>query len=147
MKGLIADDEALSRRLLEKALERAGYEVIAVENGEQALEQLCKPEGPRLALLDWVMPEPDGLGVYRAARKRSEQTYVYMMLLTSNGPKEETVLGLESGADDYLTKPFNAEELRARLRVENAFCCSKTGWWKPVRTCVSERPTTRGLPC
>lgn len=117
MKILIADDEALSRRLLERTLDRAGYEVVAVENGKQALEHLCKPEGPRLALLDWVMPELDGPGVCRAVRTRSEQTYVYMVLLTSKGSKEETVLGLESGADDYLTKPFNAEELRARLRV------------------------------
>jgi diguanylate cyclase (GGDEF)-like protein len=117
LKILIADDDMLSRRLLEKALERAGYEVIAVENGKLALEQLCKLEGPRLALLDWVMPELDGPGVCRAVRMRSEQTYVYMVLLTSKGTKEETVLGLESGADDYLTKPFNAEELRARLRV------------------------------
>jgi diguanylate cyclase (GGDEF)-like protein len=117
LKILIADDEALSRRLLEKTLERAGYEVIAVENGKLAFEELCKPEGPRLALLDWVMPELDGPGVCRAVRVRSEQTYVYMVLLTSKGTKEETVLGLESGADDYLTKPFNAEELRARLRV------------------------------
>jgi two-component system cell cycle response regulator len=117
LKILIADDEALSRRLLERTLDRAGYEVIAVENGKEALEQLCKPDGPRLALLDWVMPELDGPGVCRAVRTRSEQTYVYMVLLTSKGSKEETVLGLESGADDYLTKPFNAEELRARLRV------------------------------
>jgi two-component system cell cycle response regulator len=117
LKILIADDDALSRRLLEKTLERAGYEVTAVENGKQALDQLTKLEGPRLALLDWVMPEVDGPGVCRAVRKRSEQTYVYMVLLTSKGTKEETVLGLESGADDYLTKPFNVEELRARLRV------------------------------
>jgi two-component system cell cycle response regulator len=117
LKILIADDEALSRRLLEKTLERAGYEVIAVENGKLALEQLYKLDGPRLALLDWVMPELDGPAVCRAIRTRSEQAYVYMVLLTSKGSKEETVLGLESGADDYLTKPFNAEELRARLRV------------------------------
>lgn len=117
MKILIADDEALSRRLLEKTLERAGYDVIAVEDGKQALEHLRQPDGPRLALLDWVMPELDGPAVCRAVRKRTEQTYVYMVLLTSKGSKEETVLGLESGADDYLTKPFNAEELRARLRV------------------------------
>ena len=117
MKILIADDEALSRRLLEKTLDRAGYEVIAVENGKQAMEQLCKPNGPRLALLDWIMPEMDGPAVCRAVRTRTEQPYAYMVLLTSKGSKEETVLGLESGADDYLTKPFNAEELRARLRV------------------------------
>jgi len=117
LRILIADDEALSRRLLEKTLEHAGYEVTAVENGKRALEQLFKPDGPRLALLDWVMPELDGPGVCRAVRTRSEQPYVYMVLLTSKGSKEETVLGLESGADDYLTKPFDSEELRARLRV------------------------------
>ncbi len=117
MKILIADDEALSRRLLEKTLQRAGYDVLAVENGKRALEELSKLDGPRLALLDWIMPELDGPGVCRAIRKRSEQTYVYLVLLTSKGSKEETVLGLESGADDYLTKPFNSEELRARLRV------------------------------
>lgn len=117
MKILIAEDEAVSRRMLAKALERAGYEVICAENGKQALEQLCKLDGPRLALLDWIMPEMDGPGVCRAVRKRKEQHYVYMVLLTSKGSKHETVLGLESGADDYLTKPFDAEELRARLRV------------------------------
>jgi two-component system cell cycle response regulator len=117
LRILIADDEVLSRRLLEKMLERAGYEVIAVENGKQALDQIGKPDGPRLALLDWVMPELDGPAVCRAVRTRSEQAYVYMVLLTSKGSKEETVVGLESGADDYLTKPFNDEELRARLHV------------------------------
>jgi two-component system cell cycle response regulator len=117
LKILIADDEAVSRRLLEKTLERSGYDVTAVENGKRALEELGKLDGPRLALLDWVMPEVDGPGVCRAVRTRSQQAYVYMVLLTSKGTKEETVLGLESGADDYLTKPFNVEELRARLRV------------------------------
>ncbi|HKW55908.1 MAG TPA: diguanylate cyclase [Candidatus Acidoferrum sp.] len=117
MKILIADDDALSRKLLEKTLERAGYDVTAVENGKAALEHLGQAEGPRLALLDWVMPGLDGPTVCRSVRKRNEQHYIYMVLLTSKGSKEETVAGLESGADDYLTKPFNAEELRARLRV------------------------------
>src|SRR5216683_5510833 len=116
MKILIADDEGMSRQLLQKTLERAGYEVIAVENGRFAADQLCKPEGPRLALLDWVMPELDGPGVCRQVRKRKEQSYVYMVLLTSKESKEDVVAGLESGADDYLTKPFDPEELKARLR-------------------------------
>ena len=120
MKILIADDEALSRRLLEKTLGRTGYEVTAVENGRLAVEQLNRPDGPRLALLDWVMPELDGPGVCREVRKlqeQREQAYVYIVLLTSKESKEDIVTGLESGADDYLTKPFNAEELKARLRT------------------------------
>jgi two-component system cell cycle response regulator len=117
MRILIADDEAMSRRLLQKTLERAGYEVIAVENGRQAANQLCTTNGPKLALLDWVMPELDGPGVCGEVRKRKEQSYVYMVLLTSKEAKEDVVAGLESGADDYLTKPFDAEELKARLRT------------------------------
>lgn len=117
MKILIADDEALSRRLLEKTLERAGYEVTAVENGNLAVQELTRPDGPRLALLDWMMPELDGPGVCREVRKRVERAYAYMVLLTSKESKEDIVNGLESGADDYLTKPFNADELKARLRT------------------------------
>ncbi len=117
MKILIADDEALSRRLLEKTLERAGYEVVAVENGRAAVRQLCQADGPRLALLDWVMPELDGPGVCREVRRQQTESYVYMVLLTSKESKEDIVTGLESGADDYLTKPFNVDELKARLRT------------------------------
>jgi two-component system, cell cycle response regulator len=117
LKILIADDEALSRRLLEKTLERAGYEVVGVENGRAAVRQLCQSDGPRLALLDWVMPELDGPGVCREVRRQQDQSYVYMVLLTSKEAKEDIVAGLESGADDYLTKPFNVDELKARLRT------------------------------
>jgi two-component system, cell cycle response regulator len=117
LRILIADDEALSRRLLEKTLARAGYEVIAVENGRLAVEQLKRPDAPRLALLDWVMPELDGPGVCRELRKLQERAYIYVVLLTSKESKEDIVTGLQSGADDYLTKPFDAEELKARLRT------------------------------
>jgi len=117
MKILIADDEIMSRTLLQKTLERAGYEVIAVENGRLAADRLCPVDGPRLALLDWVMPELDGPGVCREVRKREGRSYVYMVLLTSKESKEDVVAGLESGADDYLTKPFDPEELKARLRT------------------------------
>jgi len=117
MRILIADDEAMSRKMLQKTLERAGYEVTAVGNGRLAADQLCPADGPRLALLDWVMPELDGPGVCREVRKRKEQSYVYMVLLTSREAKEDVVAGLKSGADDYLTKPFDREELKARLRT------------------------------
>ena len=117
MKILIADDDPLSRRLLEKTLERVGYEVISVPDGRQAVKSLSATDAPRLVLLDWMMPELDGPGVCREIRKRRDQNYVYMILLTSRESKGDTVAGLESGADDYLVKPFNADELKARLRT------------------------------
>jgi two-component system cell cycle response regulator len=115
LKILVADDEPISRRILEKMLNRAGYEVIAVENGRAAVEQLLSAEGPRLALLDWMMPELDGPTVCREIRRLSEHSYVYMILLTSKESKENIVSGLKAGADDYLVKPCNYEELKARL--------------------------------
>ena len=102
MKILIADDDALSRRLLEKTLERAAYAVTTVADGRRAVEVLSKPDAPRLALLDWMMPGLDGPGVCREIRKHREQGYVYMILLTSRESKQDIVAGLESGADDYL---------------------------------------------
>jgi two-component system cell cycle response regulator len=117
LKILIADDESMSLRLLEKTLQRAGYQVTAVENGALAREALCRSDGPRLALLDWEMPELDGPSVCREVRKKSDGSYVYIVLLTSKESKGDIVQGLESGADDYLTKPFDAEELKARLRT------------------------------
>jgi diguanylate cyclase (GGDEF)-like protein len=114
---LIADDDPMSRRLIQKTLERDGYEVTAVENGRRAAELLCTSDGPRIALLDWVMPELDGLAVCRQVRQNKHQSYVYMVLLTSKEAKEDVIAGLESGADDYLTKPFNPEEMKARLRT------------------------------
>ena len=117
MRILIADDETVSRRLLEKTLEHAGYEVTAVSDGRRAAEELCRPEGPRLALLDWVMPQLDGPAVCRAVRRKRSQRHVYLILLTSKSSKEDIVEGLESGADDYLIKPFDPGELKARLRT------------------------------
>ena len=116
MKILIADDDALSRRLLEKTLLRAGYEVVSVADGRQAANCLIAPDAPRLALLDWMMPELDGPGVCAELRQRQDQSYTYIILLTSRESKEDVVTGLESGADDYLVKPFHPDELKARLR-------------------------------
>jgi two-component system cell cycle response regulator len=122
MKILIAEDDAMSRRLLEKTLQREGYEVIAVSNGLLALQQLSLPDGPRLALLDWMMPEMDGPGVCLAVRQQHERKYVHIILITSRGSKQDVVEGLRAeglraGADDYLTKPWDPAELIARLRV------------------------------
>jgi two-component system cell cycle response regulator len=117
MKILIADDDRMNRRLLQKTLESEGYEVIAVDNGRLALQELSLPDGPRLALLDWMMPELDGAAVCREIRKQHERPYVHIILLTSRRLKEDVVAGLQAGADDYLTKPWDSAELTARLRV------------------------------
>jgi len=117
MRILVAEDDALSRTLLERTLQRAGYSVVSVENGAQAIAELVKEDAPRLALLDWIMPEVDGVEVCRELRRRKEQAYTYLILLSSRESKEDIVAGLESGADDYLTKPFNVDELKARLRT------------------------------
>ncbi|MFY9804063.1 MAG: EAL domain-containing protein [Candidatus Acidiferrales bacterium] len=116
MRILIADDDALTRRLLQKTLEQDGYEVVGAEDGRAALECLTSKGGPRLALLDWTMPALNGLEVCREIRRHSEHPYIYMILLTAKTSKEDVVSGLEAGADDYLTKPFDLEELKARLR-------------------------------
>src|SRR5271155_210686 len=116
MKILVADDDELTLRLLRQTLEQAGYEVIAVSDGHMALEYLSSKVGPRLALLDWLMPGLNGLEVCREIRRHSEYPYIYMILLTARTSKQDVVKGLEAGADDYLTKPFHMEELKARLR-------------------------------
>ena len=117
MKILVAEDDAISRVMLERTLQKAGYEVVSVDNGKRALQELGKEDPPRMALLDWMMPELDGVEVCRSLRAQKEQAYIYLILLSSKETKQEIVEGLESGADDYLTKPFDADELKARLRA------------------------------
>jgi len=117
MRILIADDEPVSLRMLEKTLQRAGYQVTADRNGREAVEELCRSEGPRLALLDWMMPEFDGPAVCREVRNQRGQRHVHLVLLTSKNSKQDVVTGLASGADDYLIKPFDPEELKARLHT------------------------------
>src|ERR1700746_1394467 len=117
MKILIADDDPVSCRLLDRLLLKWGYEVIAAHDGAEAWEVLQAENSPRVALLDWMMSGIDGLEICRRVRARSAHPYVYIMLLTANDKVGNLVEGLESGADDYLTKPFHPQELRARLRV------------------------------
>jgi two-component system cell cycle response regulator len=117
VKILLADDDPVSRRLMERMLQRSGYEVITVENGRQAAQELSTPGGPRLALIDWMMPELDGPSVCCEVRNKVDGAYVYILLLTSRQSSEDIVRGLEAGADDYLTKPCHPAELKARLHT------------------------------
>src|SRR5258707_13374384 len=110
MRILVAEDDAISRTLLERTLQRAGYEVISVENGAKAIAELVKQDAARLALLDWVMPEMDGVEVCREIRRRKEQGYTYLILLSSRQSKRDIVAGLEAGDDEYLTKPVAVDE-------------------------------------
>jgi two-component system, cell cycle response regulator len=114
MRILIADDDPVARRLLERTLQRLGHEVIAVAEGTAALNALLDPTGPRLAILDWMMPGMDGLAVCRAVR-RQDAPYVYLILLTARNGDDDVVAGLVAEADDYLTKPFDTRELNARI--------------------------------
>jgi sigma-B regulation protein RsbU (phosphoserine phosphatase) len=117
VKVLIAEDDAVSNRYLEAALRKWGYEVIATKNGAEAWRALSGPAIPRMAILDWMMPETDGLELCRRIRQTPGLRATYVILLTARGGHGNAVQGLEAGADDYVTKPFDHEELRARVQV------------------------------
>jgi two-component system, cell cycle response regulator len=117
MRVLIAEDDSISRRMLEAFLVKWGYEVRVATEGEEAWGILHGNDAPRLAVLDWMMPGRDGIDICRSVRQRKGRPYIYIILLTARGQKEDIVEGLEAGADDYVTKPFDPYELRARLRA------------------------------
>ena len=117
MKVLIAEDEIVSRRLLESALPRWGYDVITATDGEEAWTLLQEPDAPAIMVLDWLMPRLDGVEICRRIRAHPRLSSVYIILLTSRAAVEDVVQGLEAGANDYITKPFDAAELRARMQV------------------------------
>jgi two-component system, cell cycle response regulator len=114
---LIAEDDPISRHMLQFFLVKWGYEVTTAADGLEALRILESRETPSLAVLDWMMPGMEGPVVCRRIRENTNLPYVYILLLTARNQKADVLTGLESGADDYLTKPFNAQELRARLHV------------------------------
>ncbi len=128
MRVLIADDDAVSRQFLAVTLRGWGYDVVEACDGEAAWQALAvlAAEGragdvgahpPRLAILDWMMPALDGLQLCAKIRRSPPHAGTYVLLLTARGRKEDVLRGLRAGADDYLVKPFDREELRARLQV------------------------------
>ncbi len=121
MRALVADDDAASRLLLQKVLTRWGYDVVTAAGGEEAWKVLAGENSPDLAVLDWRMPELDGVEICRRIRSLDLSSPPYLILLTSSGDKHDVATGLEAGANDYVQKPFDHDELRARLLVGRRF--------------------------
>ena len=117
MRILIAEDDLTSRIMLASMLKKEGHEVTATVNGAEAWQALQKPDAPALVILDWIMPEMDGPDVVRLVRALQTDQPPYIIMLTSRGDKADIIAGLEAGANDYLTKPFDPGELRARVEV------------------------------
>ena len=117
MKILIAEDDLTSRTVLAGVLSKEGHEVASAVNGAEAWQALQQPDAPRLVILDWMMPEMDGLEVVRKVRALKTDRPPHIIMLTSKHEKAEIITGLEAGADDYLGKPFDPGELRARIEV------------------------------
>jgi diguanylate cyclase (GGDEF)-like protein len=117
MRILIAEDDPSFRRLLGEQLAMWGYDVVVAENGDAALQILQSEDSPRLAILDWMMPGMKGIDVCRKVREKTNESYTYIILLTSQQRDEDLVTGMEAGADDYITKPFKYNELQLRLRA------------------------------
>jgi two-component system cell cycle response regulator len=117
MKILLAEDDSTSRRMLTAILKKWGYDPVVTEDGIAAWAELQKPEAPRLVLLDWNMPGLEGLEVCRRLRKNETTNPSYVILLTGRGEKGDIVQGLEAGANDYISKPYDNAELQARIRV------------------------------
>jgi CheY-like chemotaxis protein len=117
MRILIADDDLASGRLLEAILARRGYEVVVARDGKEAWEILQRADAPPIAVLDWLMPGYDGVQLCRMVRGLRDARPIYLILLSGNDRKEDVSEGLEAGADDYITKPFDRNEFLARLKV------------------------------
>ncbi len=117
LRVLVADDEPVSRTVVGAMLKKAGYEISFASDGQQAWQQLAAPQPPAIALLDWEMPGLAGPEVVERIRARGEQAPTYVILLTSRDSSADIVAGLKAGANDYVTKPANEDELIARVNV------------------------------
>ncbi len=117
MKILIADDDYAFRTMLAALLRKLGHETVEALDGKEACEIMLLEDAPHLAILDWMMPVMEGPEVVKQIRKIETETPPYIIMLTGKSSKKELVAGLDAGADDYLSKPFNREELRTRIEV------------------------------
>lgn len=148
MKILIAEDDHTSRLMLQVILEKWEYKVITATNGNEAWELLQQKETPQIVILDWEMPEMDGLGVLQKIREIDHDNPVYVIMLTGRNTKKDIVHGLDAGADDYITKPFDERELRARVRVAERMVriqASLTSTVQELRDALDHVHTLQGI--
>jgi len=117
MKVMIVEDDAITRRILENFLKNWGYEVISVDDGLVAWEIMQNPDAPSLVISDWMMPNMDGVELCEKIRGIEKAEYTYFILLTSKADKKDVITGLESGADDFIVKPFDQGELKSRVKI------------------------------
>jgi len=148
MKALVAEDDATSRSLLAAILKTWGYDLVIAENGGEAWEIMHRLDAPQLALIDWNMPQLDGIEVIRRIRALGNQEPPYIILLTSRKEKGDIVLCLEAGANDYLAKPFDHQELKARLNVGRRMVelqSSLVASMRKLETALADLKTLRGI--
>jgi len=148
MKILIAEDDVTSRRILQAVLKKHGHEVVTTENGREAWDALQKPDAPKLAILDWMMPEMDGPDVIRRVRGLQTDRPPYIIMLTTRSEKASIIAGLKAGANDYLAKPFDPDELRARVEVGKRMIELQSvlsGKVEELQKTLNEVKTLRGL--
>ena len=123
MRVLVADDDVISRKLVTTHLQKWGHDVLAVDNGTDAEEALRLNPDVRLAVLDWMMPGKDGVEVCSSIKQQTGRLFTYVLMLTAKTQKEDLVTALDAGADDYVIKPFDAAELKARVRAGERIIC------------------------
>ncbi len=148
MKILIAEDDFTSRNVLSGVLKKLGHEMVEVCTGTAAWEAMRQPDAPRLAVIDWMMPGMDGPEVIRRIRSLATDQPPYLIMLTSKSEKADIIVGLEAGASDYLAKPFDSGELRARVEVGRRLIemqAALAGKIEELRRAFDQIKTLRGI--
>jgi DNA-binding response OmpR family regulator len=150
MKVLILEDVSAERLILTKLVSGWGYESVVTRDGHEAWRIMQQEDAPQLAIIDWVMPDSpiDGVEVCRRVRRHAPTKTTYLILLTVKGAKKDVVAGLEAGADDYISKPFDSEELRARLKVGKRIVelqCTLEERIRELEECAAHIRTLQGI--
>jgi len=148
MKILIAEDDLTSQLMIKSIVVTAGYEPIVTGDGQNAYEILVKPDAPKLAVLDWMMPGMDGVELCRKVRELKSNDPAYLILLTSRDNKKDIIHGLKSGANDYIIKPYDVDELQVRIGVGRRVVdlqASLAGRITELQAALAQIKTLRGL--